>query len=80
MGLLSWIIVGGLAGWIAGMIMKAEGSLGRNIVLGIVGGLIGGFVFSMFGGTGANGINIYSIFVSTIGAIIVIAISRAIRR
>ena len=79
MGFLSWIIVGGLAGWIAGMIMKEEGGIVRNIVLGIVGGLIGGFVFNMLGGVGTTGINIYSIFVATIGAIILIALSRAFK-
>lgn len=80
MGLLSWLIVGAIAGWLAGKFMKTEGDLVRNIVLGIVGGLLGGFLFTIVGGVGMTGINLYSIFIATIGAIIVIAISRAIRK
>ena len=52
MSIIVWIIIGGLAGWIANMIMKTDGSLVKNIVTGIVGALIGGFVMSFFGAAG----------------------------
>ena len=49
MSIIVWIIIGGLAGWVAGMIMKEQGSLVKNIIVGIVGALIGGFIMSFFG-------------------------------
>ena len=55
MSIIVWIIIGGLAGWIANMIMKTDGSLVKNIVTGIVGALIGGFVMSFFGAAGFTG-------------------------
>ena len=71
MGVLSWIIVGAIAGWLAGMLRK-EGSRGffGNMIIGIVGGVVGGFVFNFFNKAGADGINLYSIIVATIGALI----------
>ncbi len=79
MGLLSWIIVGGLAGWIASMIMKTDAQMGifANIVVGIVGALIGGFVVGMFGVPDpVNGFNIASILVATLGAVILLGVAR----
>ena len=63
MGIISWIIVGALAGWIASKIMNTDESMGAiaNIVVGIIGALIGGFVMNFLGGAGATGINIYSL-------------------
>ena len=58
MSIIVWIIIGGLAGWIANMIMKTDGSLVKNIVTGIVGALIGGFVMSFFGAAGFTGFNL----------------------
>ena len=55
MSIIVWIIIGGLAGWIAGMIMKEQGSLVKNIIVGIVGALIGGFIMSFFGAEGFTG-------------------------
>jgi uncharacterized membrane protein YeaQ/YmgE (transglycosylase-associated protein family) len=81
MGILLWIIFGALAGWIASMIMKTDaeqGALG-NILVGIVGALIGGFVMSSLGSTGVTGFNLYSLLVAVLGAVILIAILRAIR-
>jgi uncharacterized membrane protein YeaQ/YmgE (transglycosylase-associated protein family) len=81
MGIISWIIIGGLAGWIASMIMKTDKSMGvgMNIVVGIIGGLIGGFVVSMFGGAGMTGFNIWSLLVAVLGSIILLAIVKAAR-
>jgi uncharacterized membrane protein YeaQ/YmgE (transglycosylase-associated protein family) len=74
MSIVSWIVVGGLAGWIAAMIMKTDHSLVKNIVTGIIGALIGGFVMNLLGSHGVTGFNLWSIFVSLIGSVILIAI------
>ncbi len=71
MGIIAWIVVGAIAGWLAGM-LRSEGSRGflGNMLVGIVGGVVGGFVFGLFDKSGADGINLYSIIVATIGALI----------
>jgi uncharacterized membrane protein YeaQ/YmgE (transglycosylase-associated protein family) len=81
MGILSWIIVGGLAGWIASMVMKTDESMGifMNIVVGIVGAFLGGFIFGFFGGSGVTGFNLYSILVSVVGAIVLLWIVNLVR-
>ena len=83
MGIISWIIVGAIAGWLASIVMKTNAQQGliTDIIVGIVGGLIGGFVINALGGSGdVTGINIGSILVAFIGAVILLAILRAIRR
>lgn len=75
MGILSWIVVGAIAGWLAGMLVKGDEGLGviGKIVLGIIGAVVGGFIAGqLFGGDYINGINIQTIIVATIGAIIVV--------
>jgi len=81
MGLLSWIIVGGLAGLLAQSLV-GDGRSGclMTVILGVVGAFIGGFVMSLFGFGGVNGFNIWSILVATVGAAILLAIGRAVRR
>jgi uncharacterized membrane protein YeaQ/YmgE (transglycosylase-associated protein family) len=81
MGILSWIIIGGLAGWIASMVMSTDKSMGMfaNIVVGIIGGLIGGFLVSLFGGSGMTGFNIWSLLVAVLGSIVLLAIVKAVR-
>lgn len=81
MGILAWIIVGLIAGWLAGMFMRGSGyGLVGDIILGIIGGLVGGFLASaVFGVPDAvNGINVVSIVLAFIGAVILIAIIRAV--
>jgi uncharacterized membrane protein YeaQ/YmgE (transglycosylase-associated protein family) len=82
MGILAWIILGGLAGWIASMIMGTNERQGCfvNIVVGIIGAFIGGFVMSFFGGTGVTGFNIPSILVAIIGAVILLWLVKALRK
>jgi uncharacterized membrane protein YeaQ/YmgE (transglycosylase-associated protein family) len=80
MGFIGWIILGGLAGWIANMIMKEEGGLLKNIVLGVIGGLIGGGAIQLLGGSGVNGFNIYSFVVAVLGAVVLIWIVRAVKK
>lgn len=81
MGILSWIIVGGLAGLLAQSLLGGgrSGCL-MSVLLGIVGAFVGGFVMSLFGYGGVDGLNIWSIVVATVGAIIVLLIARALRR
>ena len=74
MSIIVWIIIGGLAGWVAGMIMKEQGSLVKNVIVGIVGALIGGFIMSFFGAEGFTGFNLWSFLVALIGSIILIAV------
>lgn len=78
MGLLSWIIVGGIAGWLSTKIITPKKKKGcfTGILLGIVGAIVGGFVVSLFGGTGVTGFNIYSILVATLGAVLLIWVGR----
>lgn len=85
MGLISWIVVGLLAGIIAKFLMPGTNNEPSGWVattlLGIVGAIIGGFLSSAFmGGGGANGINVGSIVVAVIGACVLIGILRLVRR
>jgi uncharacterized membrane protein YeaQ/YmgE (transglycosylase-associated protein family) len=80
MGILGWIILGGIAGWIASIIMgtRGQGCL-TDVIVGIVGALIGGLLFSLIGGRGVTSFNLWSLFVAVIGAVVLLAIMRAIR-
>jgi uncharacterized membrane protein YeaQ/YmgE (transglycosylase-associated protein family) len=79
MGIISWIVLGAIAGWIASMIMGAREGLIGMIVLGIIGALVGGFIAQALLHTGdVTGVNIESIVISVIGAIIAIAVYRAV--
>jgi len=80
MGIILWIIFGALAGWIASAIMGAREGVLMDIVFGIVGAIIGGWLMSFFGHSGVTGFNLYSFLVAILGAIVLIAIVRAIRR
>ncbi len=82
MSILSWVIVGLVAGWLAGQFMRGGGyGLVGDIIIGIIGGLIGGFLTSIFFGVDAvTGLNLMSIVVAFIGAVILIALLRAVAR
>lgn len=83
MSIVIWIIVGALAGWIASMIMKTDASMGAlaNIVVGIIGAFIGGWAVGLFGYNVAEGaLNIPSILTAILGAVILLAILKAVRR
>lgn len=80
MGLLSWIIVGGLAGILAKWIMGGNAGCVMTVLLGVVGAVIGGFLMSLFGIGGVNGISIWSILVATLGAVVLLAVVRMVRR
>lgn len=74
MSIIGWIVLGLIAGWLGSKIMGTSSSQGvlMDIVLGIVGAVVGGFVFSLVGAGGVTGFNIWSLIVATIGAVIVI--------
>jgi len=80
MGFLAWIVVGLIAGWLAGQVMKG-GGYGTlvDIILGLVGGVVGGWVFGMLGIWPAGGM-VGSIIVAFVGAVILVAISRLLKR
>lgn len=78
MGIVAWIVLGLIAGWLASLIMKGGYGLLGDIILGIVGALVGGFLSSTLLGIPVTGLDITSIIIATIGAIIVIAIARAL--
>ena len=82
MGLILWIVFGALVGWVASMIMKTDAQQGAlaNIGVGIVGAIIGGWLMSVVGGTGIGGFNLYSFLVALLGACILIAAVKALRR
>jgi uncharacterized membrane protein YeaQ/YmgE (transglycosylase-associated protein family) len=82
LSIISWIVVGALAGWIASMIMKTNAQMGalENIIAGIVGALVGGWVIGLFGMQVEDGaFNLPSILTAILGACIVIAIVKMIR-
>ncbi len=82
MGILSWIVVGLIAGWLAGMVMKGGGyGLVGDIIIGVVGGLLGGWIASsmLHIGAGVSGINLESILVAFVGAVILLVLVRVLR-
>jgi len=81
MGLLSWIVVGLIAGWLAGVVMKGGGyGLVGDIVVGVIGGLLGGFIASYFFNVGdpMSGINVMSIVIAFLGAILLLFLLRLV--
>ncbi len=82
MTIILWIIFGALVGWIASIIMKTDAQQGAllNIVVGIVGAVLGGYIMNSFGEAGTTGFNLYSFLVALGGAIVLIALVRALKR
>ena len=79
MGIVSWIILGLIAGFIGSKIVDKQGQgLWLNLALGIVGALVGGFLFDLFGASGVTGVNVYSMIVAIVGSIVVLLIYNAI--
>jgi uncharacterized membrane protein YeaQ/YmgE (transglycosylase-associated protein family) len=80
MEILLWIILGALAGCIAGLIMKSSHGLIEDIVLGIIGAFVGWFLMNLVGQSGVTGFNFYSLIVAVIGAVVLIALGRLIHK
>ena len=79
MSIIGWIVLGLIAGFVASKIVNKQGEgLILDIVLGVVGAVVGGFLFSMLGAKGVDGVNIYSMFVAVVGAVVVLVIYHAI--
>ena len=80
--LIFWIVLGALAGWIASMIMgrNAQMGAGANIIVGIIGAIIGGFVMNAVGNPGVTGFNLYSILVAIGGAVVLLFLVGLFRR
>lgn len=82
LNIILWIIFGGLAGWIASLIMNTDEEQGAiaNIIVGVLGAFIGGFLVSMFlGEDGITGFNITSLIVAVLGAVVLLAVVKAFR-
>jgi uncharacterized membrane protein YeaQ/YmgE (transglycosylase-associated protein family) len=81
MDILLWILFGGISGWITSLIMKTDMNQGtlEDVVLGIVGAVVGGYLFNTFGAPGVTGFNLYSLIVAVIGAVVIILVGRILR-
>lgn len=82
MSIILWIVFGAIVGWIASLIMKTNGqqNLLLDIIVGIVGAVLGGWIVTLFGGDDVSGFNFYSFVVALIGAVVLLAIVKAVRR
>jgi uncharacterized membrane protein YeaQ/YmgE (transglycosylase-associated protein family) len=80
MSFIAWIVLGLIAGFIGSKIINKRGDgLIRDILLGVIGAVVGGWLFHLFGMTGVTGLNIYSLIVAVVGAVVVLVIFHAIR-
>lgn len=81
MGILIWIVFGGLVGWVASLLMHTDSQQGilLNVIVGIVGAVIGGWIMTFFGQSGVSGFNLYSFIVALIGAVVLIYVVKALR-
>ncbi len=82
MSILGWIVLGGIAGWLASILTGRNEGMGcfANIAAGIVGAFIGGFLVALIGGDGVTGFNLFSLIVATFGAVVLLFIIGLIRR
>ncbi len=81
MSFLAWIVLGLVAGFLGSKIVNKSGEgLLLDIVLGVIGAVVGGWLFNMFGAPGVSGLNLYSLVVAVVGAVLVLVIYHAIRR
>ena len=80
MSILSWIIVGAISGWLANIIGGGKKKKGCffNIILGIIGAFIGGYIMTFFGESGVTGFNLWSILVATLGAVLLLWVVKKI--
>ena len=80
MSILLWIIFGGLAGWMASLIVRNDQGILADIILGILGAIAGGFIVTFFGASGITGFNIYSLIVAIVGVIVLVWLGRVLFR
>ena len=81
MGIILWVVFGALVGWIASMLMGTDDNQGMilNVVVGIIGAFLGGWLMSLIGKTGITGFNLYSFLVALVGAIVLIFVVKLFR-
>jgi len=79
MSILMWVLFGAIVGWVASMVMGTSEGLVLDVILGIVGAVLGGWLVGLFGKGGVTGFNFYSFLVALLGAVVLIAIVKAIR-
>ena len=80
MNIILWIIFGALAGWIASLLVGKNQGLLTNIVVGVIGAFLGGWLFDQFGGQGVTGFNLSSLLVAVVGAVVLLVIVRLFQR
>ena len=81
MSIVAWIILGLVAGFIGSKIVNKTGEgLILDILLGVIGAVVGGFIFRLFGASGVSGVNLYSLLVAVIGSVVLLVIYHAVRR
>jgi uncharacterized membrane protein YeaQ/YmgE (transglycosylase-associated protein family) len=81
MSIVAWIVLGLIAGFIGSKLVNKTGEgFFLDIALGIVGAIVGGWLFNLFGMTGVTGLNIYSLVVAVVGAVVFLVVYHAIRR
>ncbi len=81
MNILGWVVLGGLAGWVASLIMKNNRQMGiiANIIVGIIGAFAGSFLLGLIGVAGMSGFNVYTFFVALLGAVVLLFLYNMIR-
>lgn len=80
MGILSWIILGLVAGWIAKFFMPISGGIIKTLVLGVIGAIVGGYISTILGFGSVTGFNVLSLIIAVVGALLVIFIFRLIKK
>jgi uncharacterized membrane protein YeaQ/YmgE (transglycosylase-associated protein family) len=81
MSILAWIVLGLIAGFLGSKIVNKSGEgFFLDIILGIVGAVVGGWLFAKFGASGVTGLNLYSLLVAVVGAVVVLLLYHAVRR
>ena len=79
MSIIAWLVLGLVAGFIGSKLVNKSGEgVFLDIILGIVGAVVGGFIFSFFGASGVSGLNIYSLLVAVIGSVLVLVVYHTI--
>lgn len=80
MSILLWIVFGAIVGWLASIVTNTREGILLDVIVGVVGAVIGGWIMSLFGNTGVSGFNVYSFIVALIGAVVLLFIVKAVRR
>lgn len=82
MGLIGWLVIGVVAGWLASIMTGNNEKMGagKNIIVGIAGALIGGFIMNLLGGVGVTGFNLWSLIVAVIGSVILLLVINLITK